>query len=397
MEADPSTKEFSALEEQEKYKEEQNKKRYSKNHSGMYYINHIRTEEIINIDFFKEIKEAIICNNCSHLKMELFECPLNQLIFCNECIEKHKTICTKCREKKPKGPNRIVKNLLSKLKFKCRNNCGEEFKFEDLKEHYLSKCSVEKSKIRPVIIQEINMQDVINKEYLKNIQDEVICSICLNMVFHPYICKKCCHAFCFKCIAKSRENSLKCPYCKDKKIQLNTNRALNIILSKIKFKCINGCETEVPYFKLEDHYLSECPKIDKVEVEEEELNPFTKNKVMNDKTPEEEKKKETGLNNFAFGKPLNSVFSNNSSGCLKMSSDDSSVKSTFYSQSWNQLPQTQPMKNFNVTNPFPKPMQVSGITMNNPFMSRAANVDSVPKENPNNSQTGNNQPGNNQP
>ena len=34
------------------------------------------------------------------------------------------------------------------------------------------------------------------------------------------------------------------------------------ILSNLKFKCKNGCDIQIPYNDLREHYEEKCPKLD---------------------------------------------------------------------------------------------------------------------------------------
>ena len=305
----------------EKEKKDKIQKEYEENHPGVHAIKNIQESEVINKEFYDYIKEAVICQKCGKISAELYVCQESQYNFCPGCREVHEIFCEKCKKNKAEAPDRIVRNLLSKLKFKCKNNCGVEFKYEDLKEHYLTKCPVEKVKVKPFIFQEINIQDVINQDYLKEILEEVTCSICLNVVFHPYTCSKCFHSFCFRCLDKNKENSSKCPCCKARTIEVETNRALSIILSKIKFKCVNGCDKEISYDDLEEHYLSKCTAMSlAVKKEEDQKNqPFTspaqpfdnKNNFGNESTGFMSSNRSMGMNMNPFGNPFVNPFKAN--------------------------------------------------------------------------------------
>ena len=103
---------------------------------------------------------------------------------------------------------------------------------------------------------------VINKENFKLIELNVICSICNGIVVAPVQCIECENCFCKSCIEswkkKAGENS--CPF-RCKSPIFKNSRLIKNILSNIKFKCQNGCNQEIPYLELENHYEENCPNI----------------------------------------------------------------------------------------------------------------------------------------
>ena len=102
---------------------------------------------------------------------------------------------------------------------------------------------------------------VINKDNFKLIELNVICSICNGIVVSPVQCLECENCFCELCIEKWKEKSENsCPFrCKNPKFK--SSRLIKNILSNIKFKCQNGCNQEIPYLELEDHYAEKCPNL----------------------------------------------------------------------------------------------------------------------------------------
>ena len=100
----------------------------------------------------------------------------------------------------------------------------------------------------------------IKDEIFKSIEDEITCSICQNIKINPLMCSKCQNSFCSKCIKNPHINE-KCPFnCYQSTFA--PARIVKNLLSKIKFKCFNGCNEIIPYNKLEAHYELECKKID---------------------------------------------------------------------------------------------------------------------------------------
>ena len=95
---------------------------------------------------------------------------------------------------------------------------------------------------------------VINKNYLNSLGDIYKCSLCQKIMLNPVECELCGHDFCFNCL-----NSSNCPFgCKTKKINKASLSIYNI-LNNIKFKCANiGCTESLEYSEVEKHF-KECP------------------------------------------------------------------------------------------------------------------------------------------
>ena len=106
---------------------------------------------------------------------------------------------------------------------------------------------------------------VINKNIFKSIESYSVCSICNGIIIKPIQCLECENVFCQSCIdewkKKTGENS--CPFrCHNPTFK--NSRTIKNILENLKFKCKNGCKTEISYIDLEEHYQEKCPntKID---------------------------------------------------------------------------------------------------------------------------------------
>lgn len=103
---------------------------------------------------------------------------------------------------------------------------------------------------------------VVNKEVFKAFESNVICSICNGIIINPIQCLACENSFCESCLKswikkKGNECPFRCnnPFFKNSRIVKN-------LLENLKFKCANGCNTEILYKDLEEHYKEKCPKID---------------------------------------------------------------------------------------------------------------------------------------
>ena len=117
---------------------------------------------------------------------------------------------------------------------------------------------VEKNKIKKMFLDPNN---VINQDYYKEISDNIICSICHGILYNPLQCSKCQNCFCKKCLISWKLKNNICPF-KCEKSSFKSNKFITNILSKLIFKCKNGCNAEFEYDKIKKHYTEECPKID---------------------------------------------------------------------------------------------------------------------------------------
>lgn len=109
----------------------------------------------------------------------------------------------------------------------------------------------------------ISKDEVLDKESFKAIENISICPLCNGIIINPYVCEKCEKCFCKSCIDKynNEKGKKKCPFNCEKPV-FKRSLFLNNILSQLKFKCKNGCDEEIDYQKLSQHYDEECSKID---------------------------------------------------------------------------------------------------------------------------------------
>lgn len=106
----------------------------------------------------------------------------------------------------------------------------------------------------------IEPSSVYNKELYETISYDCNCVICENILKNPVICQVCKNSFCFECIEKWKKESQNCPFrCKNPGYK--PDKAKRELLSKIKFKCQNGCGNVINYDDLENHYKEFCTHI----------------------------------------------------------------------------------------------------------------------------------------
>ena len=100
-------------------------------------------EYVIQDEFFQSIKEEITCTICLDIKIDPMMCTKCQNSYCASCIknwEKKSPLCPMKCESPSYTIARVVKNLICKLNFKCKNGCNEIIPFEKIKSHYDFEC-----------------------------------------------------------------------------------------------------------------------------------------------------------------------------------------------------------------------------------------------------------------
>ena len=126
---------------------------------------------------------------------------------------------------------------------------------------------------------------VINDDFFNSVKDEVTCTICLDIKIDPLMCTKCQNSYCANCIKIWQKKSDKCPFKCDSP-SFTKARIIKNLLSKLNFKCKNGCEQIIPYDKVLSHYDSDCEKINFKERYEQLLVKY--NELANEKKQLEE-------------------------------------------------------------------------------------------------------------
>ena len=123
-----------------------------------------------------------------------------------------------------------------------------------------------------IIKKGLDINLVINKNYLNSLDDIYKCPICENIMINPVECESCGHNFCNNCLS-----SIGCPFgCKQLKINQAT-LSIHNILNNIKFKCENiGCTEILTYGEVEKH-INECP-YKKIKCKNEGCDKFILNK-----------------------------------------------------------------------------------------------------------------------
>ena len=95
----------------------------------------ISLDDIYNTNEVQNMKELIKCPICLNVLMSPVQCNKCNNCFCKLCINTYEDSKIKCPfrcEYPIYQENKFVKNVLSILKFKCKNGCSEIIKYEDL-------------------------------------------------------------------------------------------------------------------------------------------------------------------------------------------------------------------------------------------------------------------------
>ncbi len=101
---------------------------------------------------------------------------------------------------------------------------------------------------------------IIKDDFFNSVKEEVTCSICLDIKIDPLMCTKCQNSYCSKCIKNWQSKSGLCPYqCESPKYSIA--RVVKNLVSKLNFRCKNGCDKIINFEKIQAHNEFECEKI----------------------------------------------------------------------------------------------------------------------------------------
>ena len=100
-------------------------------------------DDIYNKTEVENMLELLKCPICLNILMTPVQCNKCNNCFCKLCIDHYQDSKIKCPfrcENPAYLENKFVKNVLSILKFKCKNGCDKIIKYEELEKHYEEDC-----------------------------------------------------------------------------------------------------------------------------------------------------------------------------------------------------------------------------------------------------------------
>ena len=104
----------------------------------------------------------------------------------------------------------------------------------------------------------VNEKNIVKNEVYELFKDNIICQSCNSLMIDPVICLNCQSTFCKKCSKNLKDKGENCPKkCSNFNIQDVIGK--NNLISKFKFKCINGCGEEILYDNINNHYKKCTP------------------------------------------------------------------------------------------------------------------------------------------
>ena len=95
-------------------------------------------EDIINKNYYEQIKDMINCIICFNIIEDPVQCSICKYNFCNECIKKLARCPMGCQNYEI-IPGTYCKELLSGLQIKC-NKCGLEVNYDNIGKHKEEDC-----------------------------------------------------------------------------------------------------------------------------------------------------------------------------------------------------------------------------------------------------------------
>ena len=131
----------------------------------------------------------------------------------------------------------------------------------------------------------INQETIIKDSKYEDFKDRITCPLCQNLMIKPLMCIQCKEYYCDKCIDLLIEKKSGCPnQCSNSNFKEVIEK--NNLITKFKFKCIHGCDEEISFYDIENHYDNDCKLKSRIAV-------LNKNKVVKMNKPKEEIEKVT--------------------------------------------------------------------------------------------------------
>ena len=105
---------------------------------------------LVKNDLYNTVKDLIICQKCNKIYKNPLMCSNCEETFCQKCIN-NKSKCGKCSQENIIYKENIEKKqILSNLKYKCKN-CLEEINQKDINSHLKLNCEHKEKEIRKTL------------------------------------------------------------------------------------------------------------------------------------------------------------------------------------------------------------------------------------------------------
>ena len=181
-------------------------------------------EDIINKEYFENIRDMVTCIICLNIMEEPIQCGICQHSYCLECINKLSKCPMGCQDFKFE-PSQLCQELLSGIKIKCI--CGNEIKYDNIKKHTEEECEkidfkeryLKLKKDYKLLKEEIDNPKAINEDIrggciksyihkhpiqiMRHFKNQWTCDICENSFSQDipsYNCTLCDFDVCYNCV-----------------------------------------------------------------------------------------------------------------------------------------------------------------------------------------------------
>ena len=140
-------------------------------------VEYITDSCLVQNQLYFSLKDLLICPLCHKILKNPFMCSKCQSTYCKKCLEDFSNMkkCPNDNEESEFNLDKMKNELLSKLKYKCKN-CKKEVTQDDIKEHLEGKCKPTEVGHEKTLAQEIqnkkkliklSFEEVLNKEISK--------------------------------------------------------------------------------------------------------------------------------------------------------------------------------------------------------------------------------------
>jgi len=128
----------------------------------------------------------------------------------------------------------------------------------------------------------VNKETIVKNKIYELFRDLIICPVCNSLMIEPVMCYSCQITFCKKCSKNLKDKGDNCPN-KCGVFKIYDIIGKNNLITKFKFKCINGCGEEILFDNIKSHYANCNPNNIKKPI----INQNIKFKALNKKQLEE--------------------------------------------------------------------------------------------------------------